>query len=114
MCKYLVYLVSCVSDYIINTRLQITVKNFKVQNHKHFDDFLLLFFLNDLLRNILKCNCSPYSTSMTMHLPNNILVVSALNRISYTLNWLQTIDWYESEARLMAHRIAFSDFRKTS
>ena len=27
---------------------------------------LLLFFLSDLLRNILKCNCSPYSTLMTV------------------------------------------------
>ena len=28
--------------------------------------FVVLFFLSDLLRNILKCNCSPYSTLMTM------------------------------------------------
>ena len=26
--------------------------------------FVVVFFLSDLLRNILKCNCSPYSTLM--------------------------------------------------
>ena len=26
------------------------------------------------------------------------------------LIWLQTIDWYDKEASLMAHRIALSDF----
>ena len=26
----------------------------------------VVFFLSDLLRNILKCNCSPYATLMTM------------------------------------------------
>ena len=30
---------------------------------------LLLFFLSDLLRNILRCNCSPYSNLMTVYLP---------------------------------------------
>ena len=30
----------------------------------------------------------------------------ALNRISDTLIWLQMINWYDSEARLMAHGIA--------
>ena len=39
------------------------------------------------------------------------VVASALNRISVTLNLLQTIVWYNSEARFMAHRIAFSDFQ---
>ena len=28
---------------------------------------LMIFILTDLLRNILKCNCSPYSTLMTMY-----------------------------------------------
>ena len=41
------------------------------------------------------------------------VVASALNRISVILISLQTIDWYDSKARLMAHRIAFSDFRNT-
>ena len=34
---------------------------------------VFVFFLSDLLRNILKCNCSPYSTLMTMYLPGAIL-----------------------------------------
>ena len=34
---------------------------------------LLLCFLSDLFRNILKCNCSQYSTLMTMYLPGAIL-----------------------------------------
>ena len=33
----------------------------------------VVVFLSDLLRNILKCNCSPYSTLMTMYLPGAIL-----------------------------------------
>ena len=33
---------------------------------------LLLFFPSDLLRYILKCICSPYSTLMTMYLPGNV------------------------------------------
>ena len=41
-------------------------------------------------------------------------IVSSLNRILDTRNWLQTIAWYKREARLMTHRIAFSDFRNTS
>ena len=28
-----------------------------------------VFFLSDLLKHILMCNCSPYSTLMTMYLP---------------------------------------------
>ena len=32
---------------------------------------LLLFFLSDLLRNILKCNCSPYST-LTFNPDDNV------------------------------------------
>ena len=39
---------------------------------------IFLFFLSDFLRNILKCNCSPYSTLMTMYLPGAILCSSAL------------------------------------
>ena len=31
--------------------------------------FVVVFFLSDLLRKILKCNCSPYSTLMTKYLP---------------------------------------------
>ena len=38
----------------------------------------MLFFLSDLLRNILKCNCSPYSTLMTMYLPGAILCSNVL------------------------------------
>ena len=33
----------------------------------------VVVFLSDLLRNILKCNCNPYSTLMTMYLPGAIL-----------------------------------------
>ena len=39
---------------------------------------VFVFFLSDLLRNILKCNCSPYSTLMKMYLPGAIL---------YTIQW---------------------------
>ena len=35
--------------------------------------FVVVFFLSDLLRNILKCNCSPYSALMTLYLPGVIL-----------------------------------------
>ena len=62
---------------IINTQLQITVKVFLSPKSWAF---WWLFFccFSDLLRNILKCNRSPYSTLMTMHLPvaiwcNNVL-----------------------------------------
>ena len=40
--------------------------------------FVVVFFLSDLLRNILKCNCSPYSTLMTMYLPGAILCSNVL------------------------------------
>ena len=39
---------------------------------------LLLFFLSDLLRNILMCNCSSFSTLMTMYLPGAILCSNVL------------------------------------
>ena len=35
-------------------------------------------FLSDLLRNILKCTCSPYSTLLTMYLPGSILCSNVL------------------------------------
>ena len=35
---------------------------------------------------------------------------SALSQIADKLVWLQTIDWYDIEARLMAHWTAFSYF----
>ena len=38
----------------------------------------VVFFLSDLLRNILKYNCSPYSTLMTMYLPGAILCSNVL------------------------------------
>ena len=53
--------------------------------------------------------CHNFNVDIKTH-----VVASALNRISVTLIWLQTIDWYDSKARLKAHRIAFSDFRNTS
>ena len=62
---------------------QCSITNFKVQNHKRFNDFLL-FFLSDLVRNILKCNCSPYSTS---YLPGALLcsnVLSCQPRVTVT------------------------------
>ena len=40
--------------------------------------FVVVFFLSHLLRNILKCNCSPYSTLMTMYLPGAILCSNVL------------------------------------
>ena len=39
---------------------------------------VVVFFLSDLLRNILKYNCSPYSTLKTMHLPGTILCSNVL------------------------------------
>ena len=33
---------------------------------------------SDMLRNILKCNCSPYSTLMKMYLPGAILCSNVL------------------------------------
>ena len=40
--------------------------------------FVVVFFLSDLLRNILKCNCSPHSTLMAMYLPGAILCSNVL------------------------------------
>ena len=46
----------------------------EVLNHEYFNDhFCCCVFLSDLLRNILKCNCSQYSTLMTMYLPGAML-----------------------------------------
>ena len=39
---------------------------------------VVVVFLSDLLRNVLKCNCSPYSTLMTMYLPGAILCSNVL------------------------------------
>ena len=52
---------------------------FQFQSHAHFNDyFCCCFFLYDLLRNILKCNCSQYSTLMTIYLPDAILCSNVL------------------------------------
>ena len=40
--------------------------------------FVVVVFLSDLLGNILKCNCSPDSTLMTMYLPDAILCSNVL------------------------------------
>ena len=56
----------------------IILKYFKVQNYEHYNDYFCCSFLSDLLRNILKCNCSPYSTLMTMYLPGAILCSNVL------------------------------------
>ena len=50
--------------------------------------FVVVFFLSDLLRNILKCNCSPYSTLMTMYLPETCSTMRALGVLSsaFSLN----------------------------
>ena len=53
--------------------------------------------------------CHNFNVDIKTH-----FVVSALNQIPVTLILLQTIDWYDSEARLMAYGIAFSDFWNTS
>ena len=58
---------------------------------------------------ISKVLCHNFNVDIKTH-----VVASSLNRFSDTLIWLQTIDWYDSEARLTAHQIAFSDFRNTS
>ena len=47
---------------------------------------LLLFFLSDLLRNILKSICSPYSTLMTMHLPSAVLCRIVLYPFNHVLS----------------------------
>ena len=44
----------------------------------HFMIIFVVVFLSHLLRNILKCNCSPYSTFMTMYLPGAILCSNGL------------------------------------
>ena len=38
----------------------------------------IVFFLSDLSRNDLKCNCSPYSTLMAIYLPGAILCIYVL------------------------------------
>ena len=40
---------------------------------------ILLLFLSDLSRNILNCNCIPYSTLVIMYLPSVILCSNVLN-----------------------------------
>ena len=42
----------------------------------------MVVFLSDLLRNILKCNCSPHSILMTMYLPGAILCSNVLQPFS--------------------------------
>ena len=53
--------------------------------------------------------CHNFNVDIKTH-----IVASALNQISDTFLWLKTIDWYDIKARLMAHRIAFPDFRNIS
>ena len=41
-------------------------------------NFVVIFVLSDLLRNILKCNCRQYSTLTTLYLPDAILCSNVL------------------------------------
>ena len=59
---------------------------------------IFVVFLSDLLRNILKCNCSPYSTLITMYLPGAILCSNVLKPFIHLVNghvvyvyWLDTV-----------------------
>ena len=69
------------------SRVRVLYHQYSVTNHserilkfkKHFNDyFCCCFFLSDLLSNIVKCNCSPYSTLMTMYIPGTILCSNLL------------------------------------
>ena len=60
--------------HIINTWLHI--HSGRILKSKIMSILMIIFvvvFLSDLVRNILKCNCSPHSTLMTMFLPDAIL-----------------------------------------
>ena len=57
---------------LLHHRYSITNHSESILKSKIIGIFMIIFcccfFLSDLLRNILKCNCSPYSTFMTMYL----------------------------------------------
>ena len=64
-------------------RVRVLYHQYSITNHsesilKSKIILMVIFFLSVLLRNILKCNCSPYSTLMTMYLPGAILCSNAL------------------------------------
>ena len=53
--------------------------------------FVVVFFLSDLLRNIFKCNCSQYSTWMTMYLPEVSSKMRELAERSLTGSYLYSL-----------------------
>ena len=91
----------------------------KVQNHEHFNDYFV-FFLSDLLRNILKCNCSLYSILMTIYLPGcNIIqqcTITIHPCVKYTLSMgpcIHGIGPDQRERRLSARRVILLYLRTT-
>ena len=63
---------------------QYTITNYseRILKSKIMSIFMIIFFLSDLLRKILKCNCSPYSTLMTMYLPGEYYAALHYNHSS--------------------------------
>ena len=79
---------------------------------------LLLFFLSDLLRNILECNCSPYSTLMTMYLSgailcSNVLYHSSMHKVHLVyghviyMYWIDTVYVQNNLPTEFSRRIIF-------
>ena len=70
------------------SRVRVLYHQYSITNHserilksKIMSILMIIFvvvFQSDLLRNILKCNCSPYSTFMAMYLPGAILCSNVL------------------------------------
>ena len=60
-----------------------------------------MFFLSDLLRNILKCTCSPNSTLMTIYLPgailcSNVLYHSAMRKVHLVNGHVVYVYWIDT------------------
>ena len=62
------------------SRIRVLYHQYLITNHSesifksNIISILMIFvdFLSDLFRNVLKCNCSPYSLLVTMYLPGAI------------------------------------------
>ena len=67
--------------WVLYNQYSITNHSERILKSKIMSILMIIFvvvFLSDLLRNILKCNCIPYSTLMTMYLPGAILCSNVL------------------------------------
>ena len=64
--------------------------------------FVVVVFLSDLLRNILKCNFSPYSTLMTIYFPgaislcSNVLNHSSMRKVHLVNDHVVYVYWIDT------------------